>query len=62
VKETLLLDLVMPNGTTMRYCTGTQMAGFGMAYAKIAEKAGDAMVGEVMVEAEVKALLCATPT
>ena len=30
---------------------------FGAAYAKIAERVGDAMVGEVMVESEVKALL-----
>jgi hypothetical protein len=57
VKETLLLDLVMPNGLAMRFCSGTQMAGFGAAYAKIAERVGDAMVGEVMVESEVKALL-----
>jgi hypothetical protein len=62
VRETILLDLTMPNGISMRYCTGTQMAGFGTAYAKIAERVGDAMVGEVMVESEVKALLDATPT
>jgi hypothetical protein len=57
VKEAVLLDLVMPNGIAMRYCSGTQMAGFGAAYEKIAAKVGDAMVGEVMVESEVKALL-----
>ena len=56
-RETILLDLMMPNGVAMRFCTGTQMAGFGTAYEKIAERAGTAMVGEVLVEAEVKALL-----
>jgi hypothetical protein len=61
VKELVLLDLMMPNGVAMRFCSGTQMAGFGTAYEKIAERAGTAMVGEVMVEAEVKALLCAPP-
>ena len=60
-RQTILLDLTMPNGVAMRFCSGTQMAGFGTAYEKIAERAGTAMVGEVMVEAEVNALLCATP-
>jgi hypothetical protein len=59
VRETVLLDLTMPNGIAMRYCSGTQMAGLGRAYEKIAERVGAAMVGEVMVEAEVRALLCA---
>jgi hypothetical protein len=58
VRETVLLDLVMPNGAAMRFNTGTQMGAYGKAYEKIAERAGAAMVGEVMVESEVKALLC----
>jgi hypothetical protein len=57
VKETLLLDLLMPNGVPMRFCSGTQMAGFGKAYAKIGETVGDAMVGEVLVEHQVRELL-----
>jgi hypothetical protein len=57
VKETVLLDLIMPNGIAMRYCSGTQMADFGKAYEKIAERVGAAMVGEIMCEAEVRALL-----
>ena len=61
VKEMVVLDLIMPNGVALRFCSGTQMAGFGRAYGKIAERVGDAMVGEVLVESEVKALLCATP-
>jgi hypothetical protein len=59
VKVTLVLDLIMPNGIAMRYCAGTQMATYGKAYEAIAAKVGTAMVGEVMVEAEVKALLAA---
>jgi hypothetical protein len=58
-RETILLDLMMPNGVAMRFCSGTQMAGFGTAYEKIAERVGASMVGEVMVEAEVRTLLCA---
>jgi hypothetical protein len=61
VREVAMLDMLMPNGTAMRFCTGTQMAVFGSAYEKIAERVGAAMVGEVMVEAEVK-LLLAPPT
>jgi hypothetical protein len=56
VREVALLDLVMPNAKAMRFCTGEEMAAFGKAYEKIAERVGAAMVGEVMVEAEVKAL------
>jgi hypothetical protein len=59
VRETVLLDLVMLNEIAMRYCSGTQMVSFGSAYRAIGERVGDAMVGEVMVESEVKALLCA---
>jgi hypothetical protein len=61
VRQTVLLNLIMPNGVAMRYCTGTQMGGFSDAYAKIAERVGDAMVGEILVEAEIKALLQVAP-
>src|SRR5438552_2616197 len=37
VKETLLLDLVMPNGIAMRFCTGRQMLGFGHTYQAVGE-------------------------
>jgi hypothetical protein len=60
VREVALLDLIMPNGIAMRFNTGTQMGAYGKAYEAIATKVGDAMVGEVMVEAEVKAFLRAT--
>jgi hypothetical protein len=59
VAERIVLDLVMPNGTRMRYCTGAQMKGFGDAYTRIGEKVGDGnLVGEIMTEEEAKALLC----
>jgi hypothetical protein len=57
LKETVLLDLVMPNGVAMRYCTGEQMSGFGSAYSQIAERVGPALVGKLMIESEVRALL-----
>jgi hypothetical protein len=57
LKEQVLLDLTMPNGVAMRFCTGTQMGSFGAAYQAIATKAGESLVGEVLLEAEVKALL-----
>ena len=57
VRTVVLLDLLMPNGTAMRYCSGTQMAGFGKAYEKIAERAGEALVGEVLLEKDVRELL-----
>ena len=57
VREVAVLDMLMPNGKHMRFCTGEEMAAFGTAYSRIAERVGAAMVGEVMVEAEVCALL-----
>jgi hypothetical protein len=51
MRETVLLDLIMPNGVAMRYCSGTQMACFGTAYQAIAAKVGSALVGEVLLEA-----------
>ena len=62
VREVALLDLVMPNNVPMRYCSGTQMRGFSSAYAKIAERVGDAMVGEVLVESQVRELLGSNQT
>jgi hypothetical protein len=57
VKAICVLDTLMPNGIAMRYCTGIQMATYGKAYEAIAAKVGEAMVGEVMVEHEVRKLL-----
>jgi hypothetical protein len=57
VKAICMLDTLMPNGVAMRYNTGLQMGAYGEAYSAIAAKVGTAMVGEVMVEAEVRELL-----
>jgi hypothetical protein len=60
VRGQVLLDLVMPNGVAMRYCSGKQMSSFGGAYQAIGEKVGDAMVGEILVEHQVRELLGST--
>jgi hypothetical protein len=57
VREVAVLDMLMQNGIAMRFNTGTQMGAYGKAYSAIAAKVGTAMVGEVMVEAEVRELL-----
>lgn len=56
--QILLLNLEMPNGKRMRYCTGAEMAEFGKAYAKIAKRVGSTkLVGSVLSEADVRKLL-----
>jgi hypothetical protein len=58
VTTKIALDLMMPNGKRMRYCTGAEMKLFGDAYSRIGEKVGDGnLVGEIMTEEEAKALL-----
>lgn len=54
IKERMvMLGLTMPNGKVMRYCTGTEMIGFGGWYAKIGKKVGRKMVGQVLNEDEI---------
>jgi hypothetical protein len=55
--QLLLLNLEMPNGKRMRFCTGTEMANFGSAYQRIGKKCGGKMVGSVLDEKEVRALV-----
>jgi hypothetical protein len=56
--QILLLNLEMPNGKRMRYCTGEEMAKFGRAYERIAKKVGKTqLVGSVMNETEVRVCL-----
>lgn len=55
--QILLLNLEMPNGKRMRYCTGGEMAAFGKGYARIAKKAGNKLVGQVLDEAGVRKLM-----
>jgi hypothetical protein len=53
-----LLDMIMPNGKALRFCTGCEMEAFGEGFLRIAAAVpADAMVGEVLTEAETRALL-----
>jgi len=55
--QVVMLNLLMPNGRRMAMCTGAEMSKFGKAYERIAERAGDNLVGDALTEAEVRALL-----
>jgi hypothetical protein len=58
VAERIVLDMTMPNNKRLRFCTGQEVAAFGIAFAKIAEKVGpDCLVGEKLTEAEARELL-----
>jgi hypothetical protein len=66
-RERIWLDLpiVLLSGESkqLRYVLGRELAELGGIYHAVAKKVGDEnMVGEVLVEAELKALLCAPPT
>jgi soluble cytochrome b562 len=55
--QIVLLDLTMPNGKTMRDCTGAEMAKFGNRFQKIAERVGKTKtVGSVLSEDQVKTI------
>jgi len=61
-REVILLDMLVTllsgEPKQLRYVTGRELAELGGAYQAIAAKVGPAnMVGEVLVEAEVKALM-----
>jgi hypothetical protein len=53
----LQLNQIMPNGKKLRYCTGTEVAGWGNGYAAIGKRAGHKLIGEVMDEQTVRNLL-----
>lgn len=56
--QVMLLNLEMPNGKRMRFCTGSEMAEFGKAYTKIAKRVGSTkLVGSVLSEQDVRRLL-----
>jgi hypothetical protein len=38
--EVALLDLIMPNGKPMRYCTGAEMIAFGEGFIRIGKSLG----------------------
>ncbi len=57
-EQIIILNLEMPNGKRMRYCTGEEMARFGGLYARIAKRVGKTKrVGEVLSEAQVRGML-----
>ena len=57
-EQILMLNLEMPNGKRMRYCTGAEMGKFGKGYERIAKKVGSTkMVGSVLDEKQVRELL-----
>jgi hypothetical protein len=63
VKAALVLDMpvMLISGETksLRYCLGSEVAALGTAYSRIAEKVpADAMIGEVVTEAECRELFC----
>lgn len=57
-EQIMLLNLEMPNGKRMRWCTGAEMEKFGARYQQIAKKVGKTKtVGEVLSEEQVKAIM-----
>lgn len=56
--QIVMLDLTMPNGKSMRDCTGSEMATFGSRFQRIAEKVGKTkIVGAVLNEEQIKAIM-----
>ena len=57
-EQIMLLNLEMPNGKRMRWCTGAEMGKFGGAYVRIAKKVGKTKtVGSVLDENQVREIL-----
>jgi hypothetical protein len=58
VRIACVLNVVQVNGLKLRYCRGSEIAGFGEAYRRLADAVPpEALCGEVLLEAEVKELL-----
>ena len=56
--QIMLLNLEMPNGKRMRWCTGAEMVRFGGAYTRIGKRVGSTkIVGSELSEAQVRALM-----
>jgi hypothetical protein len=45
-----LLGALMPNGKTLRDCTGKEVKGFGLAFGKFGERVGKRSPGELTHE------------
>jgi hypothetical protein len=59
IKEhVMMINMEMPNGKRMRWCTGAEMVNFGGAFQKIGKKAGSTKtVGAVLDEKQVRQFL-----
>jgi len=57
IRQTVLLDLVMPNDKKLRDCTGTECGKFSSAFAKLKDKVGRRIVGKVLSESEVRNII-----
>lgn len=56
--QIVILNLTMPNGKSMRDCTGAEMAKFGNRYQRIAESVGKGkLVGDVLSEEDVRKII-----
>lgn len=57
-EQIILLNMEMPNGKRMRWCTGAEMLKFGGAFTKIGKKVGTTkIVGQVMDEKQVRQIV-----
>jgi hypothetical protein len=57
-EQIMLLNLEMPNGKRMRWCTGAEMEKFGGAYVRIGKKVGKTkMVGSELSEQQVREIV-----
>jgi hypothetical protein len=58
IKIAIVLDMLCPNGKRLRFCSGREVRVFGDAFTSIGQRVGDdQLVGEVLLEAEARALL-----
>lgn len=57
-EQVMMLNMEMPNGKRMRWCTGAEMMKFGGAFQKIGKKVGSTKtVGSVLDEKQVRQFL-----
>lgn len=58
IEQIMLLNMEMPNGKRMRYCTREEMAGFNKGYERMVKKMKPGqMVGQAFNEDQVKEIL-----
>ena len=57
VRQTVLLDLIMPNDKKLRDCTGTECGKFSSAFARLKDVVGRRVVGKVLSEEDVRNII-----